>query len=417
MLKRIRTLIQITALLTVIALLASPAVGKDDNKGFIYGRVVTESGSEYTGFLRWGNQEACWDDLFHSGKDEFPFLEYLDDETLDDLKKSRRKQYSFFKKFKITVDDDGFVSRMFIARFGDISKIEPRGDGEAVLTMKNGTKYPVEGVADDVSSKIHVNDSSLGRIDLHWEKIELIEFKPVPKNADPGVWRLYGKVETDEGPFEGHIQWDKQECISTDKLDGDNEDGDISIEMGRIQSIERKSRRASIVVLKDGREMVLEGSNDVNHENRGIMVSDARYGRVTIGWSAFEKVTFIEGKGSGPGYNDFPARGPLQGTVTTEDGDKFSGRLVIDLDESEGWEILNGDVGDIDFDVPFYLIASLEPLGRDECLVVLTSGEKITLEDGQDVSDDNAGVLVIKSNKNAMYIEWDDVKKITFDHK
>jgi hypothetical protein len=393
------------------------ATAKDDHKGFIYGRVVTESGSEYTGFLRWGNQEAFWDDLFHSAKENQPFLDYLDDDTLDDLKKSRRKQYSFFKKWKVTDDDDGLSTRMFISRFGDIARIEPKGDDAAVLLMKSGTEFEVEGAADDVSSKIHVNDASLGLIDLHWDKIELIEFKAVPNSEDPGVWRLYGKVDTDEGPFEGYIQWDKQECINTDKLDGDNEDGDISIEMGRIKSIERRSKRASTVVLKDGREMVLDGSNDVNHENRGIMVADPRYGRVTIGWKAFEKVTFSDPKGSGSGYNDFPARGPLKGTVTTEDGDTYTGRLVIDLDESEGWEILNGDMGDIDFDVPFYLIKSLTPEDYDECLVELISGEKITLEDGQDVSDSNAGVLIFKSEKEAVYVAWEDVEKIVFDHK
>jgi len=417
MLSKIKTLIWIPIVLVTMMIGVQLAEAKDDHKGFIYGRIVTESGSEYTGFLRWGNQEAFWDDLFHSAKENQPFLDYLDDDTLDDLKRSRRKQYSFFKKWKVTVDNDGLSTRMFISRFGDIARIEPKGDGEAVLMMKSGTEFEVEGAADDVSSKIHVNDASLGLIDLHWDKIELIEFKPVPGSEDPGVWRLYGKVETDEGPFEGHIQWDKQECINTDKLDGDNEDGDISIEMGRIKSIERKSKRASTIVLKDGREMVLDGSNDVNHENRGIMVADPRYGRVTIGWKAFEKVTFSDPKGSGSGYNDFPARGPLKGTVTTEDGETFTGRLVIDLDESEGWEILNGDMGDIDFDVPFYMIKSLTPEDYDECLVELVGGEKITLEDGQDVSDSNAGVLIFKSEKEAMYVEWDEVEKIVFDHR
>jgi len=417
MFNSIKKLIWIPILLMALMVFAEPADAKDDHKGFIYGRVVTESGSEYTGFLRWGTQEACWDDLFHSGKRNFAFFEYLDEDDLEDLKRSRRKQYSFFKKFKVTVEDDEWISRMFISRFGDIDKIEPDGDGEAVLFMKSGSEYEVSGAADDVTSKIHVNDASLGMIDLHWDRIELIEFMDVPGGVDPGVWRLYGKVETDEGPFEGYIQWDKQECINTDKLDGDNEDGDVSIEMGRIKSIEKRSRRASTIVLKDGREMVLDGSNDVNHENRGVMVEDPRYGRVTIGWKAFDKVTFIEGKGSGRGYGEFTARGPLEGTVTDEDGNTYRGRIVIDLDESEGWEILNGDVGDIDFDVPFYLIKSLEPQGYDECLVVLVSGEKITLEDGQDVSDDNAGVLIFKEGNETVYLEWDDVKKIEFNHR
>jgi hypothetical protein len=414
---RIVTLISIPTLLLALAACAQRASAKDDNGGFLYGRVVTESGSEYNGFLRWGNQEAFWDDLFNSAKQNFPYMDYLDEDDLENLRRTHRKQYNFFRKWRITIDDDRPLSRMFICRFGDIKRIEPEGEGEAVLFMKSGTEYEVEGAADDVTSNIHVNDAGLGLIELHWDKIELIEFKAVPRGADPGVWRLYGTVETDEGPFEGYIQWDKQECINTDKLDGDTEDGDVSIDMGRIRSIERRSSRASNVVLEDGRELVLRGSNDVNDENRGIMVADPRYGRVTVGWDAFEKVTFRDPPGSGPGYDDFPARGPLEGKVTTEDGDVYTGRLVFDLDESEGWEILNGDLGDVSFDIPFYMIARLEPQRHDECLVVLSGGEEITLEDAQDVSDNNAGILILQDGKQPKYVEWRDVAKIEFDHK
>jgi hypothetical protein len=139
---------------------------------------------------------------------------------------------------------------------------------------------------------------------------------------------------------------------------------------------------------------------------------------VTVGWDAFIMVTFSDKGGSGLGYNDYPARGPLRGKVLDEDGKTYTGQIVIDLDESEGWEILNGDIGDIDFDIPMYRIASLEPLGRDETLVILTNGEKLTLEDGQDVSDDNAGVLVIREGKDdTVYIRWRDVERVEFDHK
>jgi hypothetical protein len=396
-----------------IALTAQAAIASDDHQGFLYGRVLTESGSEYTGFLRWGSQESFWDDLFHSGKEDLPYLDELDDDEIRALRRSRRRGFSLFRDWGDSYD----VSRMFIARFGDIERIEPMGEGEADVVMKNGSEYEVSGVADDVTSKIHVNDASMGKIELHWDRLESIEFMPVPKNADPGVWRLHGKVVTDEGDFEGFIQWDKQECINTDKLDGDTDDGDVSIEMGRIQSIESNGRRSSTITLRDGRSFKLSGSNDVNNENRGIMVEDPRYGRVTVHWKAFDSVTFSEPGKSGEGYNDYPARGPLKGTVTDDRGNTYKGRIVIDLDEAEGWEILNGDVGHIEFDIPIYRIAVLEPIGRDETRVTLTNGEKLVLEDGQDVSDDNAGVLVIENGRDTVYIKWDDVEKIEFDHK
>jgi hypothetical protein len=411
-------LLAVLLLVLLVALLSSgPALAaKDDNQGFLYGRVVTESGSEYTGFLRWGNQEAFWDDLFHSGKEDQPFYDYLDDDDIRDLRRERK--FTLFKKWRVTVDDDDWRStRMFISRFGDIAVIQPQGDGDAEVEMKNGTEYEVSGVADDVTSDIHVNDASLGMIDLDWDRIELIEFKPVPRDADPGVWRLHGKVVTDEGDFEGFIQWDKQECINTDVLDGDTDDGRVKIEMGRIRSIERRSRRSSDVVLKDGREFRLSGTNDVNHENRGIMVEDPRFGRVTIGWDAFEMVTFSDPGESGKGYDDYPPLGPLRGTVTDDDGDTYKGRIVYDLDESEGWEILNGDLGDVEFDIPFYRIASIEPIDSDESLIVLTNGEKLNLEDGQDVTESNAGILVFTKGNEVEYIAWKDVERIEFDHK
>jgi hypothetical protein len=416
------TAILLAALLVFLLaamLLSGPAVAKEDNKGFIYGKVTTEKGTEYTGFLRWGNQEAFWDDLFHSAKEELEWIDYVDEDDLEDIARSKKRSWRLFNKYKVSVDDDWDMSRVFISRFGDIAVIEPKGDGDAELSMKSGAEYEVSGYADDVTSKIHVNDESLGMINLHWDRIDMIEFMQAPRGADPGVWRLHGTVMTDEGEFKGYIQWDKQECISTDELDGDTDDGRVSIEMGRIRSIEARGRRSSDIVLKDGRELNLDGTNDVNSENRGIMVEDPRFGRVTIGWRAFEMITFSDASGSGKGYDEFKALGPLQGTVTDEDGDTYKGRIVYDLDESEGWEILNADIGHVEFDIPFYMIAAIEPRGDDGARVTLTNGEKLMLEDGHDVTEDNAGILIFIGGDldKPKYVAWDDVEKIKFDHK
>ena len=89
-------------------------------------------------------------------------------------------------------------------------------------------------------------------------------------------------VETEIGDFEGYVMWDKEECLSTDLLDGESEDGDLSIEMGRIASIEPRGRSSSIVILDDGRKLRLRGSNDVDDDNRGIMIEDERYGKITV---------------------------------------------------------------------------------------------------------------------------------------
>ncbi|MBN2171456.1 MAG: hypothetical protein JW819_09085 [Candidatus Krumholzibacteriota bacterium] len=400
------------------ALIAPDAQARSDNEGFIYGRVVTDSGREYTGFLRWGDEEAFWDDLFHSMKEDMPFMELVEDEFDRDRDRERKRSRRIsILKWVVDIEDDNWGgNRIFIARFGDIDEIRPSSGG-AVLKMKTGSTYDVEGYANDVSSEIHVSDGSLGDIDLRWQRIDLIELLPVPRGAEPGVQRLYGKVETDAGDFEGFIQWDKEECLSIDELDGETRDGDVSIEFGKIRAIERRGSGGSLVTLKDGRELHLRGTNDVNDDNRGIMVEDARYGRVTVYWDAFDKVTFMDGKGSGRGYDEFKPKGELRGTVRTRDDDTYRGRIVIDLDESEDWEILNGSLRDIDMDIPLSMVKTISPKRWDESEVEFVGGEKLVLEEGQDVTENNDGVLVFTDgDRDPIYLEWNEIREIRLDH-
>ena len=63
-------------------------------------------------------------------------------------------------------------------------------------------------------------------------------------------------------------------------------DGNMAIEFGKIKSVERDGR-GSLVILKSGRDFYLTGSNDVNHENRGIIVNIPGQGRVDIEWRDF----------------------------------------------------------------------------------------------------------------------------------
>ena len=402
----------LAVILMTVPLAAHITQDHTDTRGFIYGRVVTESGSEYEGFLRWGTQEAFWDDLFNSEKVDLPYIDYLDDDEYDRLNRRNRRRISIFG-LHINVEGDFLSDRQFVARFGDIERIEPLGSGEAIVYMKNGSEYDVSGGADDVTNRVHVIDASLGEIDIRWNRIELIEFFEAPRGATPPAWRLYGTVETYEQDYVGFIQWDKEECLSTDELDGDTDDGDVSIQVGSIASIERRSSRRSLVTLRDGREFRLHGSNDVNDDNRGIMIEDERFGRVTIDWDSFDRVTFSEPGASGRGYSSFAPLGELTGTVFDEDGEQHTGQIVFDLDESEGWEMLNGNINGIEFDIPFNMVVSVEPLRGGRARVELVSGEVLTLEDTADVGDENAGILVLHDRRST-YIYWDDVERIEF---
>ena len=145
-----------------------------DAAGFIHGTVRTDSGSEYTGFLRWDNEEAFWDDVFHSSKQSLDYLErYADERGGDDRSESWWEVFG--KRFKVSWETTR-TSRIFAARFGDIDEIEVLGKGEAEVRMKTGSTYHVEGYANDVTATIHVADATLGAIEVPWSKIERIRF-------------------------------------------------------------------------------------------------------------------------------------------------------------------------------------------------------------------------------------------------
>ena len=397
------------AVLMALTSSAAPAQAADP-QGFIYGKITTRTAT-YEGRLRWGDEESFWGDHFDSVKEDRPHAELAPRRDRD-----RREP---IKIFGITIGmrwDDASDGRSLIARYGDIREIEVRGDDEAILHMKNGSEVEIDGGSNDVGGKIRVWDREIGQIDVRWDRIEKIELLPTPADLEVAEHRLFGTVETRVGEFTGFIQWDKDECLSTDKLDGESSDGDMEIEMGRIRIIERHTRDSSRVVLTSGREFILDDTNDVDSGNRGIFVEDPRFGRVLVKWDAFERLTLEEPETSGPSYADFEPAKPLKGKVTGEGGEVHEGRIIYDLDESETWEILGGDRDDIEYHIPFALVAAVIPEGPSASRVVLVSGEELELEDSSDVGDDNDGVLVLGGGE-PVYMAWNQVRRIDFERR
>ena len=130
-------------------------------------------------------------------------------------------------------------ARQFVARFGDIREIRPLRGERAEVTLKNGTTWRLDGGSNDIGAAIHVEDPIHGDVDLPWKEIERIVLEPVrmrtgqaaarPDRAPARARRLYGEVATDAGTFTGFIQWDSQECLTTDRLDGDTDEGRLSL--------------------------------------------------------------------------------------------------------------------------------------------------------------------------------------------
>ena len=393
---------------------ADPPTERD--QGFLYGRITTIDGAIYEGRLRWGgDEEASWSDYFNGTKAKNLWAAQVPPERLP----TERRAIKFlgvelgYRKHQID------LGRRFMARFGDIARIEAHGR-DVRVTVKSGTAFHLDRFeAGDFDDRVRVWDRSRGVVDLDSLRISSIELLPTPALHDAPD-RLHGTVRTRQGDFTGFVQWDRQECVGTDELDGRTADGERSLRFDTIRSIARQSGDSSLVTLLDGREIVLSHTNDVGRGNRGIYVDDPRYGRVLVAWDAFDRIDFSSG-GGGPGYGDFPPGRPLSGTVTTRAGARLTGRLVYDLDESESIETLDAPIEDVNYSIPFGIVASIVPPGRDESVaqrgkVILHGGEELQLEPKGDLGDGNAGMLIfVEGRPSPEYVPWMDVEQIEFD--
>jgi len=409
-------LFKILIVLTPVLLFYSTQV-KAQDEGFIYGKIITIDDNTYQGQIRWGDEETFWTDMFNAGKrynDNIQYLSRKDREYLDEY----RRRSSRWDEWGININwgDNSYVHQ-FNTQFGNLKSLYMIGRERVEVELKDGQKIEVTGEGyNDIGGEVRVYDEELGEIGLRWSRIDRIEFMVTPKNledkfGDP----LYGTVQTSIGDFTGYIQWDHDERITTDILNGHSEDGKLDIQFGKIKSIEN-DRSASIVVMKSGRKLHLRGTNDVNSENRGIIISDNTFGRVDIPWRDFRKVVFNDKlPAAGVSYNDFPAPKELTGSVKTKSGEVHKGRIIYDLDEAYDMEVIQGMDDDIEFIIPLKHIKKITPKNYSYATVELKNGKSYLLGDSQDVSDKNDGILVFKGSDEPVYIPWDDIDEIIFN--
>ena len=400
---------------------ASPAAAAAE--GFIHGTVTWPSGETMTGFLRWEGEEACWDDLFHTGYRDNPWREQVDLEKLAELK---RKEYyrthgllDRLHYYANRGEHDAIGWRMLLIRFGDIVSIEIHDGQDDFMVTADGSRHRIGGYSRDAGSDLMIYPDQGGEPrQVEWNDLTGIVFSPAPPEAVPYAERLHGVVESSLGVFEGFIQWDVSECLSSDILDGSLDGKDHDLAMGDIRAIAPADNgKAAAVTLKSGETLTLDGTNDVDQGNRGIMVENPRWGRVIVPWKRLERVTFSEGHGSGAGRGSYANAGPLRGMVLLRDGSQLSGRLVYDLDEGWRWDIFNGDTAEgLSHNIPFPLIARITPLEGDRCLVRLHDGLELELGDDQDTGQDHGGMLVFSDGSGqGRHVPWADIAAIHFD--
>ena len=399
------------------AVARSPATSAKAHQGFLYGRVTTRSGAAYEGRLRFGgDEEAFWGDYFNGFKEENPWAGDVPPERLTESRPVTVLGVEIAQRTR-----KPNLGRPFMARFGDVRRIEPSGRA-LLVTLKSGTEFVLNRFdADDFADGVRVWDDEQGVVDLGERRIRAIELLPTADlEATPD--RLHGTVRTAHGSFTGFVQWDRQFGVGSDKLQGRAAEGELSLRFDAIRTIARDSENRAKVTLRDGGEFVLSGTRAAGRGNRGVYVDDARYGRVLVSWEAFERLDFAEGDGSGPAYDDFPPGQALSGTVTTRTGSRLTGRLVFDLDESETTETLDAPAGGVDYTIPFGFVASIEPPDQEECdsgrgvSVALHSGELLQLDCAGDLTPSNPGMLIfLNGSETTEFVPWANVARIALD--
>lgn len=398
----------------LILLFASSTTLAQNDEGFIYGKITTVDDNEYQGEIRWDDEETFWFDMFNSTKPENEYLIYLSDRELDDLQDRNSSWFENWDFLEINISKEDF-SHVFACQFGDIKKLKITGSNSVLLYFKNGDKIELKGGSNDMGASVLVLDESLGELELDWDRIDEVVFMPTPSKLESKLGdALFGTVTTERNEkFTGYIQWDHDERISTQELDGEIRDGDISVAFGKIKSIEKYSS-GSLVTLNSGKEYYMKGTNDVNSGNRGIIVNIPGMGRVDIDWDEFEKVEFQQDhKRSGPAFDDFVVA-PLKGSVLLENEQKVSGKIVFDLDEALDCEVLQGEYNDIEYLIPFRNIKKIQVKNYKYSKITLRNGEELLLGEAHDVSYDNYGVIVFPSEDEFGYIPYHEVEEIVF---
>ncbi len=416
-----------STLITVVMLSVAPLFASAQDEHFIYGRITLVDNKFYEGPIRWGKEEVYWNDIFNAAKTNNENLRYLSNDERNELDDRQYDHYHgewgrWADRFWSwnDRDDDDYNSdyiHQFSCQFGEIKSMKPQGSKWVDIELRNGTKMELSGQGyNDVGLDIKVIDKELGEVEIYWNRISKIDFIKTPSRLANRFGKpLYGTVESFGNKFTGFIQWDHDERLSVDKLDGDSDDGDLAIEFEKITSITRVGSRCR-VVLKSGREIYLEGSNDVNRENRGVIIMNKDVAAIDIPWSEFEKVTFQDAPSAAlVSYQDFSSQKELSATVRTFGGQSYSGRLVFDLDEEYDFELLQGKERDFEYITPFRNVKKIKTYDDTRCEVELKNGQKIMMTDGQDVNDRNQGMLVfVNGNQKPQYIAWDKVSEIEF---
>ena len=433
-----RTLLRWALVLSTVA--AVPASAQSADR--IWGRVHTTEGDVHTGFIRWDETAANWADILKARK-ELPEENYF--AWLEAHDRERATRTIELRGYRITwneVDPDFSMEVLSGVRFGHLDSLVVLDGDHAELRLRSGTRLRLEprgGSRGNSSPDVHVEAPGEAEVEVEWEELERVVFSAPPATALPATRRLYGTtVDRDGRRFTGYLAWDQDEILESDVLDGreTRRPSERQVRFERIRLL-TPVHRGTRVELRDGGALELEGSNDVDRRNRGVRIADPGLGVVVVPWERLLEVRFHEapetaGEGDRPGGQSAETPGDrgrfdggrlLAGTVVTREGEEVQGELRWDADEAGSWEILNGEVAGIEYDIEFGFVRRIVPGEEDGAAVTLADGRRLALDGARDVSSDNKGVMVAVAQDSGMsdgrqgwrLIPWDDIREVRFD--
>ena len=227
----------------------------DPPEGRLHGTLTTASGMEFTGYIAWDVDEIYSTDV-------------LDGEA------------------------DG---RDHEVPFGAIESIRRGGSRSAHVVLHSGERLTLSGTNDVNKGNrgITVSDPALGQAKVMWGAFASVRFHGADAEGSlsdfNGGEPLRGTVITASGDaLAGEIKWDRDESQSWEMLNGTAADTELDIEFSNIARIV-KNGPGSTVVLRDGRSFDLRGSNDVDGDNRGIVVTSGNQ-PYTVEWDDFREL-------------------------------------------------------------------------------------------------------------------------------
>lgn len=389
--------------LLLVVLLASPLYAQQ-RPGQIFGKITMRSGDEYTGRIIWGygekEHETIWNHTFDATYDFYDHYPEVYDRQRERGRNRFRASRSEFCVF-----------------FGNIAVLERDRNG-AIIQLKDGRRFEVS--SGDCGETITVIDTDMVKIRVVWRDMETVEFMDEPadytRNSLINVYPLFGAVTTNANlTLTGFVLWDNDESLSNHILNGNERRERREIPFGRIRSITPLGRRSSEIELWTGRKIVLSGTNDVNSDNRGLIIADKNYGIAEIEWRDIETVVF-ERNVAGMRYSDFKAGKPLYGTLTDDRGEEHTGFIRWDDDENITTDFLNGEYNNVTMKLEFSNIAEIRRRSRNSAVAVLKNGQELLLRKSNDINYRNRGIVVLKNSDDpdGQLFEWDEFEKVVF---